>query len=358
MFNFWIMPFWIFYVVVLLVSFAGTWLVRSFAIRRSIMDIPNDRSSHTIPTPRGGGLAVAVAWFVGLIYFYFSGKMKTDFFLALLCGLPLTLIGFADDIFSLKPNVRFIVQFVCAGAALFFLKGLQLPEYGMGNAELGTFFPPSAFRLPLFSVLLNLLAFIAIVWSINLFNFLDGIDGYIGTEIIFIGLAVLLLTGDVTGLLLASATLGFLFWNWQKAKIFMGDVGSTLLGFTVAVMAIYHQNNHISSLPVWLILTSVFWFDATITLFRRMKNREKLSQAHRKHAYQRIVQAGFSHQKTVLCALVLNVVGLGCAWLAYRYSAISLVFLGVDLLVLYIALKWIDKKKPFEYEITKKVVRN
>ena len=129
----------------------------------------------------------------------------------------------------------------------------------------------------------------------------------------------------------------------------MGDVGSTLLGFTVAVLAIYHQNNLSLSIPVWLILTSVFWFDATITLFRRIMNKEKLSQAHRKHAYQRIVQAGFSHQKTTLCALALNFVGFGLAWLANKYEIYNLVFLGIDVLVLCIVLWGIDRKKPFEY---------
>jgi Fuc2NAc and GlcNAc transferase len=323
-----------FILVVLLVSFVGTWLVRLFAIHRSIMDIPNDRSSHTVPTPRGGGLAVAIAWFIGLVYFFLEGQIEKNLFYALLSGLPLTLIGFADDIFNLKPGVRFLVQFFCAALALFFLGGLQYCQLSIVNCQL--------------LIVLVPLAFIAIIWSVNLFNFLDGIDGYIGTEIVFIGIAVYALTGSLVGLLLATATLGFLFWNWPKAKIFMGDVGSTLLGFTVAVLAVYHQNNLSLSIPVWLILTSVFWFDATITLFRRIRNQEKLSLAHRKHAYQRMVLAGFSHQKTTLWALALNMVGFGLAWLANVYKTYNLVFLAVDVLVLYFVLRWIDGKKPFE----------
>jgi len=253
---------------------------------------------------------------------------------ALLSGLPLTLIGFADDIFNLKPGIRFLVQFLCAAAALFFLRGLSTIYCGLWTMDYG--------------LLLTPLAFIAIIWSINLFNFLDGIDGYIGSEIVFIGVSLYLLTGSQIGLLLAAATLGFLIWNWPKAKIFMGDVGSTLLGFTVAVLAIYHQNNLSLSIPVWLILTSVFWFDATVTLFRRIWNKEKLSRAHRKHAYQRIVQAGFSHQQTTLWALVLNIVGFGLAWFANTYKTYNLVFLALDILVVYILLLWIDRKKPFE----------
>lgn len=322
------------FIIVYLGSFELAGFVRMIAIRRSIIDIPNDRSSHSIPTPRGGGLAVAIAWFAGLIYLFYNGKVEQNLFYALLCGIPLTLIGFIDDIFSIKPTYRFLIQFICAGMALFFLSGLQKIHIG-----------PLDLQLP---YVLTTLAFIAIVWSINLFNFLDGIDGYIGTEVVFIGLAAYLLTGDILGILLSASVLGFLYWNWPRAKIFMGDVGSTLLGFTVAVLAIYHQNNLSLSIPVWLILTSVFWFDATVTLFRRIFNKEKLSLAHRKHAYQRIVQWEFSHQKTTLWALVLNIMGFGLAWLAMKIPHFDYLFLLADILLLFVILRWIDARKPFE----------
>jgi Fuc2NAc and GlcNAc transferase len=319
---------------VLLISFLLTWVVKYIALKKSIIDIPNDRSSHATPTPRGGGLAVVVAFFMGLTYYFFAGKIDKSLFYALLSGLPLTLIGFADDVIGLKPGVRFLVQFVCAGVALFFLGGLQSLQLANFNLKLIWLLTP--------------VAFIAIIWSINLFNFLDGIDGYIGSEIIFIGIGVFLLTGDNIGILLATSVGGFLIWNWPKAKIFMGDVGSTFLGFTIAVIAIHHQNTNIASMPVWLILTSVFWFDATLTIIRRTKNKEKLSQAHRKHAYQRIVQAGWSHQSTVFGALFLNIMGFGLVWLAKEFTTFGLVFLGIDIIILFITLRWIDKKKPFE----------
>lgn len=325
----------IFYLAICIASFAITWIVRRVAIRKSIMDIPNDRSSHTVPTPRGGGLAVAITWFVGLTCFFLKDTIDKPLFYALLSGLPLTLIGFADDIFNLKPGVRFLVQFLCAASALFFFRGLSTVNCGLWTMDYG--------------LLLTPLAFIAIIWSINLFNFLDGIDGYISTEVVFTGTSLFMLTGNPVGLLLATATAGFLFWNWPKAKIFMGDVGSTLLGFSVAVLAIYHQNNLSLSIPVFLILTSVFWFDATITLFRRVINKEKLSEAHRKHAYQRIVQSGFSHQKTTLWASALNMVGFGLAWLANVYRTYNLVFLAIDIIMLFMVMRWIDKKKAFEY---------
>lgn len=325
----------LFYITILLSSFSITWLVRKIAIHKSIMDQPNERSSHTVPTPRGGGLAVTIAWFVGLIYFYITQRIEQPLFFALLSGLPLTLIGFVDDILSLKPGIRFLVQFVCAASALWFLEGLQHCQLSIINYQ--------------FPFILTPLAFIAIIWSINLFNFLDGIDGYISTEVIFIGISLFLLAGSLFGILLAVSVGGFLIWNWPKAKIFMGDVGSTLLGFIVAVLAIYYQNTLQLSLVAMLILTAVFWFDATVTLIRRILNKEKLSEAHRKHAYQRIVQAGWSHQKTTLWSLGINCVGFGFAFLATKYMVFQEVLLVMYLGVLYLVLRYIDKQKPFEY---------
>lgn len=319
---------------VLILSWILTGFYRSYAIRKSILDLPNERSSHTISTPRGGGIAVSIAWFTGLIVLFLTHKIENRLFFALMSGAPLALIGFIDDIINLNPRVRLFVQMSSAFLGLLFLGGFDSITIGFSGFG--------------FYVLFNILAFIAILWAINLFNFLDGIDGYISAEIIFIGTSVWLLTGDLIGLLMAAATLGFLFWNWEKAKIFMGDVGSTLLGYNVAILAIFHQNNELSSIPVWLILTSVFWMDATVTLYRRILNKEKLSVAHRKHAYQRIVQAGFSHQKTVILAFILNLAGLGLAFMSIKYPFWQGLFLLINLAILFIVIKYIDKLKPFE----------
>jgi len=324
-----------FYGLIIILSYLLTFFVRKWAINKSIVDVPNDRSSHTIPTPRGGGIAIVICWFLGLFYFYFTDKIDQHLFLALLSGLPLAIIGILDDIRNLKPGLRFLVQVLSAGLALFFLSGLQLLDFGFITIE--------------YQWLLMPIALVAILWAINLFNFLDGTDGYISTEVIFICLAYFILFQNNISLILAFSVMGFLIWNWPKAKIFMGDVGSTLLGFNIAILAIYFQNEMKVSIVISLILTSVFWFDATITLLRRIKNKEKLNQAHRKHAFQRIVQAGFSHQKTVLWAFVLNVFGLGLALLAAGFTKWSLLFLLIDLILLLIVLRYIDRKKAFEY---------
>lgn len=324
-----------FYGIIIILSYSLTFFVRKWAINRSILDVPNERSSHTIPTPRGGGIAIAISWFTGLIYVYITDKIDQALFLALLSGLPLALIGILDDIMNLKPGLRFLIQFLSAGLALFFLSGLQLLDFGLFSVE--------------YQWLLIPIGIIAIMWAVNLFNFLDGIDGYISTEVIFICIAYFVIFQENITLILALAVLGFLAWNWPKAKIFMGDVGSTLLGFNIAILAIYYQNETEISIIVSLILTSVFWFDATITLLRRIKNKEKLKEAHRKHAYQRIVQAGFSHQKTVLWALALNIVGFGLAWMAIRFENWNWLFLLADLIILLFVVRYIDKRKSFEY---------
>ena len=320
---------------ILVLSFILTYFVRKWAIKKSMIDHPNDRSSHSIPTPRGGGIAITLAWLIGLVYFRINNQIEINLFLALLSGLPLAIIGFLDDLLSLKPGIRFLIQFICAALALFFLSGLQVFDIGFWKFE--------------FAWILTPIALIGIVWAINLFNFLDGIDGYISAEVIFLGIVAFFLFHDIIALLLVASVLGFLFWNWQKAKIFMGDVGSTLLGFNVAILAIYYQNTETSTLIFWIILTSVFWFDATMTLFRRIMNKENLSQAHRKHAFQRIVQSGFSHQKTVLWAFTLNLVLFGLAYLSYVYPGYSIPLLLISIVMLYVVLKRIDRKKAFDY---------
>lgn len=324
------------FVLLTIVSFGLTFLVRRLALRYSIMDVPNERSSHVQITPRGGGIAVVIVWFCGLFYLYSKNLIPQDLLYAFLCGIPIVLVGLLDDILNLKPSVRLIVQIICAGMALFVLGGKM--SFSTGFLQINSVWA------------LSPIALLLIVWFINLFNFLDGIDGYIGTEIVFLGIASSIISNDCSGYLLAAATLGFLFWNWQKAKIFMGDVGSTFLGFNIAIMAIFQQNAGEATALQWLILTSVFWFDATVTVLRRLRNKEKLSQAHRKHAYQRLVQAGFSHQKVVLGALVLNLVGFVLAWFAGKYQAYLLAFFILDVAILYVVLRWVDKKKPFEYQ--------
>jgi len=310
-----------------------TYVVRIWSINRAIIDIPNERSSHTNPTPRGGGIAIAVTWFIVISIMRFFDKLDCDLYFALLLGLPISIIGLVDDIITVSARSRLIIQILSAVGVVLLLGGIKdIDGWSLSVYQ---------------TIILSAIAIVGVVWFINLFNFLDGIDGYISTEIIFIGIASFLLFDAMLPLILAAVTAGFLVWNWQPAKIFMGDVGSTLLGFTIGVFAIYYQSKGDSSIVVWLMLTSLFWFDATLTLYRRWRNGETLSKAHRKHAYQRIVQSGFSHQKTVFYSIIINLFILILVWFAIQYPVFSLLFFGVNIIYLYYIMKLVDKRFSF-----------
>lgn len=317
------------YLVVFILSFILTYLVKNYAIKKSLVDVPNDRSSHTTATPHGGGIAIAITWFIGISYLYYTNDINSSLYYALLIGVIISVVSYLDDLYELSAKVRLITQMIVAVLGLYFLGGLEKINLVLFSIENQIF--------------TNIFAILMIVWFINLYNFLDGIDGYAGSEAVFLGIAGFLLFSGSHFLVFIVAVLGFLIWNWYKAKIFMGDVGSTLLGYNVAVFAIYYTNQEASNLWIWIILFGVFWFDATITLYRRYKNREKLSLAHKKHAYQRLTQSGWVHSKVVLFSILVNVV-LFC--IVYFISNILIAFC-ISLMLLYAIVKFVDNKKAF-----------
>lgn len=318
------------YFILLLFSFTFTYLIKNYAIKKALLAEVNDRSSHTVPIPHGGGIAIALTWFIGLIYLYFNSQIESDLFFALIIGMIISVVSYFDDLFELSAKIRLITQSLVAIAGLYCLGGLNSLEFGI--LEINN------------PVVTNIFAFFMIIWFINLYNFLDGIDGYAGSEAIFLALAGVVLFGGDHFIVLAVAVFGFLVWNWQKAKIFMGDVGSTLLGYNIAIFTIYYANEQSTNLWVWVVLFGVFWFDATLTLFRRYKNKEKLSQAHKKHAYQRLTQSGWSHSKVVLFSILINVILLS---LVYFITNIFISFI-LSMIILYFCMRLIDKQKRFQ----------
>jgi Fuc2NAc and GlcNAc transferase len=312
-----------------LLSFVLTYLIKNYYIKNAILDEVNERSSHSVPTPHGGGIALAVTWFLGLVYLYFTSQIESNLFYALMVGMIISVVSFFDDIYELSAKLRIVVQSVVALLGIYFLGGLDSLEFGVFSVSN--------------SLVTSVFAFLLIVWFINLYNFLDGINGYAGSEAVFLALGGFLLFGGAHFVVLAVAVLGFLYWNWNKAKIFMGDVGSTLLGYNVAVFTLYYANQEPTNLWVWITLFGVFWFDATLTLVRRKLNGEKLSQAHKKHAYQRLNQSGWSHFKVTNYSIVLNLVLFS---LVYFLDNVAVSFL-VSLVVLYGVIKFIDFKKGF-----------
>ncbi len=310
-----------------------TYAIKQVSIKKALLDIPNDRSSHTIPTPHGGGIAIALTWFIGISYLFVIDQIEADLFYALMVGAMIALVSYLDDLYELNLKFRVAAQLFSALAGLWFLGGMSVLDFGLFTIEN--------------QILTNTIAIIAIIWFINLYNFLDGIDGYAGGEALFLGAAGYLLFSDAHFLVLMASVLGFLVWNWHKAKIFMGDVGSTLLGYNIAIFAIYYQNNGTSVL-IWLILFGLFWFDAILTLYRRYKNKEKLSQAHKKHAYQRLTQSGWSHSTVVLYSMGVNGILFSFAWLAEGYPSLQLALFGLSVILLYRVMRYIDMKKCFD----------
>jgi UDP-N-acetylmuramyl pentapeptide phosphotransferase/UDP-N-acetylglucosamine-1-phosphate transferase len=248
----------------------------------------------------------------------------------LLPGIVLAIVGYVDDFNPLSPFVRIVAQFLCSGIALYFLGGFH------------------GFFVDNFKLIWSLIALFGFVWFINLFNFLDGSDGYASMESISIVLILWYFTRMNALLLLASSIGGFLYWNWPKAKIFMGDAGSTTLGYILVVFGIFFHNSQQLNFFTWLIITSLFWFDATVTLARRVINKEVVSQAHKKHMYQRAIQGGFSHLQVLIAGLGVNIL-LFIICLAINSSFLNIVigFL-IALLILMIALKFVDSRYPFK----------
>ena len=318
------------YIVLFLISFALTYFIKNYAIKKSLVAEVNERSSHRVPTPHGGGIALAVTWFVGLVYVYLFGAMDSRLFYALLVGVIISVVSFFDDLYELSAKLRLLVQTGVAVGGLYAVGGLDVVDFGLFTVENQIF--------------TSVFAFFIIIWFINLYNFLDGINGYAGSEAVFLAVAGFLFFGGEHFLVLAVAVLGFLYWNYNKAKIFMGDVGSTLLGYNVAIFTLYYANVEATNLWVWVVLFGVFWFDATLTLVRRKLNGERLSQAHKKHAYQRLTQVGWSHFKVTNFSIVLNVVLFSLVWFV---SNVFVAFV-LSLVLLYGVVRFVDFKKGFE----------
>ncbi len=311
-------------------SYILTGVTRKLALKNNILDIPNSRSSHTVPTPRGGGLAFVVVFLVGISLLFCLGILELRVFLALLGGgCLIAAVGWLDDRRGLSALVRLCFHFVAAIWAVSWLEGV--PNLSLGFTELESSWWGSV------------LAVVGMVWLINLYNFMDGIDGIAGTEAVTVSaIAAILLWSHASNLaipclLLAAAVLGFLIWNWPPAKIFMGDVGSGFLGFVFAVLAIWSENSGAVPLLIWLLLLGVFIVDATVTLIKRMARGEKLYEAHRSHVYQLAVQAGYSHKQVTLTVLLINIMlGIVAAVTLYYHNYMLLITL-VTMAVLVVA---------------------
>lgn len=291
-------------IVIVLVSAALTAALRHYAVRRSLMDIPNARSAHTIPTPRGGGLAIVICVLAIVPVLAWAGLMEYRTCWALLgAGGLIASIGFADDHGHIAVRWRLLTHFLAAAWVVLWLGGA--PPFELAGLEIGNGWGSA------------LIATIYLAWMVNLYNFMDGIDGIAAVEAITVCLAaatlhalVLTPSSAVLPLTVAAASAGFLYWNLPPAKIFLGDVGSGFLGVVLGTLSLQAGWLDSRLLWAWLILLGVFVVDATFTLLHRLYRGEKLHQAHRSHAYQRAARRVRRHLPVTLAVGAINLLWL------------------------------------------------
>lgn len=317
--------FFLFLISFLLAAGVTAWLSGPHTPLR-ILDHPNERSLHESPVHRTGGLGVLGGALGGWLLAVWLGLAPPP--VPVLAGgiLVLLMVAFVDDLRGVPSGVRFLVQLA---VALMTVSGMM--ETGW--------------------VLSSLLA-VALVWMINLYNFMDGMDGFAGGMAAW-GFGLLAIVAGVKGFeiqalycaLLAGGALGFLRFNFPPARIFMGDMGSTLLGYFAGVTIIEFHDRGILSAGLSLLVFSPFIVDATVTLLRRLLRGERFWQAHRSHYYQRLVQAGWGHRKTVLAEyalmLLTGISALAAAGKPSLETAIPALWL-----VLYGLLMWGLEKGP------------
>lgn len=289
----------------IIVAIAGAWAgvaaIREFALRRQLLDMPNERSSHSLPIPRGGGLAIALVTLLltAASNAYTHGWSLTTLLAALAAWILVAGVSLADDLRSLRNSVRFAAHAAAALLVVTFVgrwSSVAMPLVGRLTLGFGG----------------AVIAFLWLVGLTNAYNFMDGIDGIAGSQAVVAGLAWAALgwaTGAAqiaaVGLALAAASAGFLGHNWPPARIFMGDVGSAFIGLVLATLAVAGAEvdprlAFAGVLPVW-----PFVFDASFTFVRRALRHENVFEAHRSHLYQRLVILGHSHRSvTVLYALL------------------------------------------------------
>jgi len=318
-----------------------SWLICIFLIRAGgrFMDHPNERSLHEKPVPKGGGLGILAGLVLSTILLHLLSNE-----LLWVAGLALILGGFSflDDLYHLSPLIRFLVQGLLAGILLTQVgwpNELPLPGGPVWPTVIGIIF-----------------GWLFVVWMTNLYNFMDGMDGFAGGMTVF-GFAALALLGWLGGdsdfavlcAAIAAAAIGFLWFNFPPARLFMGDVGSASLGFLVAGLILYAHRQKVFPLWVGAMVFFPFILDATITLARRLLHGEQVWQPHCSHYYQRLVRMGWGHRKTVLWEygiMALCVLAALCA--VRRDVAGQWAVLMAVLLVHISAMAWIDVRERQE----------
>ena len=315
------------FILLAILSYFFVYLIRRYTKRRQIIDHPNERSSHATPTPRGGGLAI-VLLVIGTGLWVIEDAELSHALVYLVCSLIIAYLGWRDDVSSLSTRVRFAVQGLVAAVSIYglgYFKSVTIPLFGelqLGAAGV-------------------IITFLWIIGLTNAYNFMDGIDGIAGGVAFAGGLGWMLLATNAhspfafwIALAIAASSLGFLGHNWSPAKIFMGDVASTFLGYTFAVLPLLSADQGGDALMLGTLLMWTFIMDAGITFIRRALRRENVFAAHRTHVYQRLVIGGYSHAAISMLYISLTLLAgiLSYAWSWGQVYAPPLIILGLPLI--------------------------
>ncbi|MFM8453745.1 MAG: MraY family glycosyltransferase [Gammaproteobacteria bacterium] len=322
-----------------------------WAPRFKLIDVPNHRSSHHIPTPRGAGIHFSLPWLVLLPILSFSNHLPNHFTDTLIPGsLALVFIGFWDDVHHLSYKIKLLVHIlVSMGTVYGFYRQYHTDFLSFDPLKWGGFlgaYPLEAFfhGIPL-GLVYPILALI-LIWSINVYNFMDGTDGQASGQGIFILLNASVLAyqhqaPDFASLLLILACLlfGFFMWNKPPAKIFMGDNGSCFLGFIVPVLALLGFLEYKIPISVWFIAYTPFWFDATFTVLHRLSQGQSVTQPHQGFLFQKIPK-----KQALRHLLLVDLILLGIIY-APGFNNLSRIILGLFAVVILISLRLHNKNK-------------
>jgi UDP-N-acetylmuramyl pentapeptide phosphotransferase/UDP-N-acetylglucosamine-1-phosphate transferase len=309
-----------------LLSYFFVYIIRRYAERRQIMDRPNERSSHTVPTPRGGGSAIVILVLLTALFSLKYADLNRGL-IYITCATVIAWLGWRDDVQSLSPKVRFTVQGVVAAVSI----------TGLGYFKFVTV--PMLGELPL-GIFGILITFFWIIGLTNAYNFMDGIDGIAGGVAFAAGLGWMMLASNAqapfafwAALAIAASSLGFLGHNWSPARIFMGDVASTFLGYSFAVLPLLSADRGGDALMLGTLLMWTFIMDSGLTFIRRALKRENVFAAHRTHLYQRLVIGGYTHSTISALYMFLTLLAgiLSYAWSWGQSYAPPLILFGLPL---------------------------
>ena len=304
--------------------------ILGYAIKNAIIDYPNERSSHDIPKPRGGGIGIAIVCIVCTSILYIFDLLPFPFVMAALPGgLLIAFTGWLDDKYRIKISVRMVIYLISSLWACYWLilNGMKIDAV---------------------IIIVFFICAVGITWLTNLYNFMDGTDGFAAIEAVSVSVLITILASlsglyglALINLVIIATTAGFLLWNWPPAKIFMGDTGSCYLGFVFGVMTVSSFTLFKFPVSVWLVLLSVFICDATLTLLKRILNREQWYKSHRSHSYQRLIQCGATHRQLLFGLLAINLLLLWpVAVLVFIYKNLVVDIVSLVLTVFFLVLLW------------------